>query len=250
MAQRERGRNERRAGCWSDKTDSDVRRRHRRFGFGVFGPMNSKKVRTLSLVAAGVLACVMVLALTSCSGGLSANTTNASNDTSSSTPVVIDNTQTFTPSSGTATAMLKVTSGSENEEAAEAIQYTVDASGVAVELHYMGSLDIMNLLESGGGDYDAVWPASSIWVSMGDVNLQEQITSLLSGGDRSSGSSDWLKDMVVRDPDAHPAMVNYESLVAQANKELEQQRHEPLLVVYPADGIAVSDSLFGYVDRG
>lgn len=56
--------------------------------------------------------------------------------------------------------------------------------------------------------------------------------------------------MVVRDPDAHPAMVNYESLVAQANKELEQQGHEPLLVVYPADGIAVSDSPFGYVDRG
>ncbi len=153
-------------------------------------PMNSKKVRPLSLVATGVLACVMVLALTSCSGGLSANTTNASNDTSSSTPAVIDNMQTFTPSSGTATATFKVASGSENEEAAEAIQYTVDASGVAVELHYMGSLDIMNLLESGGGDYDAVWPASSIWVSMGDVNLQGQITSLLSGGDRSSGSSD------------------------------------------------------------
>ena len=76
------------------------------------------------------------------------------------------------------------------------------------------------------------------------------MTQLLSGVDRSSGSSDWLKDMVVKDPDAHPAMVNYESLVVQANKELEQAGHEPMLVIYPADGIAVSDSPLGYVDCG
>ena len=297
--------------------------------------------RPLLALFAAVLACLMVLGLAACSGGHVTNSPSSS-AASSSTSTVVDNTQTFSPSSATAQTTLKVASGSENKEAAEAIQHAVDASGVAVELHYMGSLDIMELLKDGGEDYDVVWPASSIWVSMGDTGhlvknaqststtpvvlgvakskaielgwadesgatkavstsqvidavsagtlsfamtsatqsnsgasaylafltalsgkdtpltaddladttLQERMTALLLGVDRSSGSSDWLKDMVVRDPDAHPAMVNYESLVAQADKELEQQGHEPLLAVYPSDGIAISDSPLGYVDRG
>lgn len=297
--------------------------------------------RPLLALFTAVLACLMVLGLAACSGGHVTNSPSSS-AASSSTPTVVDNTQMFSPSSSTAQTTLKVASGSENKEAAEAIQHAVDASGVAVELHYMGSLDIMELLEDGGEDYDVVWPASSIWVSMGDTGhlvknaqststtpvvlgvakskaielgwadesgatkavstsqvidavsagtlsfamtsatqsnsgasaylafltalsgkdtpltaddladttLQERMTALLLGVDRSSGSSDWLKDMVVRDPDAHPAMVNYESLVAQADKELEQQGHEPLLAVYPSDGIAISDSPLGYVDRG
>lgn len=297
--------------------------------------------RPLLALFTAVLACLMVLGLAACSGGHVTNSPSSS-AASSSTSTVVDNTQTFSPSSSTAQTTLKVASGSENKEAAEAIQHAVDASGVAVELHYMGSLDIMELLEDGGEDYDVVWPASSIWVSMGDTGhlvknaqststtpvvlgvakskaielgwadesgatkavstsqvidavsagtlsfamtsatqsnsgasaylafltalsgkdtpltaddladttLQEHMTALLLGVDRSSGSSDWLKDMVVRDPDAHPAMVNYESLVAQADKELEQQGHEPLLAVYPSDGIAISDSPLGYVDRG
>ena len=297
--------------------------------------------RPLLALFAAVLACLMVLGLAACSGGHVTNSPSSS-AASSSTSTVVDNTQTFSPSSSTAQTTLKVASGSENKEAAEAIQHAVDASGVAVELHYMGSLDIMELLKDGGEDYDVVWPASSIWVSMGDTGhlvknaqststtpvvlgvakskaielgwadesgatkavstsqvidavsagtlsfamtsatqsnsgasaylafltalsgkdtpltaddladttLQERMTALLLGVDRSSGSSDWLKDMVVRDPDAHPAMVNYESLVAQADKELEQQGHEPLLAVYPSDGIAISDSPLGYVDRG
>lgn len=251
-------------------------------------------------------------------------------------------TQEFTPSSGEPKATLSIASGSENKEVATAIQQAVDDSGVAVTLHYMGSLDIMDALEQGGEHYDAVWPASSMWISMGDTrhlvkdarststtpivfgiaaskaqelgwasadgttvpvstadiidavssgdlafsmtsatqsnsgasaylafltalrggdgpltsddldddDLRERISTLLSGVDRSSGSSDWLKEMVVADPDRFDAMVNYESLVIQADKELTDDGHEPLLAVYPADGIAVSDSPLGYIDRG
>ena len=36
-------------------------------------------------------------------------------------------------------------------------------------MHYMGSLEIMNALKAGGQDHDAVWPASSMWISMGDT---------------------------------------------------------------------------------
>lgn len=74
--------------------------------------------------------------------------------------------------------------------------------------------------------------------------------SLLSGVDHSSGSSGWLKDMMVNDPDSHDSMVNYESLVIQADKELTAKGKEPLLAIYPSDGIAVADSPLGYVDRG
>lgn len=291
----------------------------------------------LALVAILALACVALLAACLAPGDGSSDTTAAE-----TTPAIENNVQTFTPAKGGSGTTLKVASGSENKEAAEAIQKAVDDAGVGVELHYMGSLDIMQVLKDGGDDYDAVWPASSIWLTMGDVDhvvkdaqststtpvvlgvakskavelgwaddsgtttsvsteqiidavssgklsfamtsatqsnsgasaylafltaltgkdtpltadgladtaLQQKMESLLSGVDRSSGSSDWLKDMVVKDPDAHPAMVNYESLVAQADKELEQAGHEPLLAIYPSDGIAVSDSPLGYVDRG
>ena len=312
-----------------------------RVGAGKSGKAEPWRVLRRAMAAfATALTCVALLAGCSAVGGLIRGTlgdSDGSGSTSSS-----GNTQTFSPGSGKATETLKIASGSENKEAASAIQKAVDASGVAVEMHYMGSLDIMQLLENGADGYDAVWPASSIWVSMGDTNhlvkdaqststtpvvfgvakskavelgwaddsgatksvstaqiidavssgklafamtsatqsnsgasaylafltalagtdqpltasqlddptLQQKVTQLLSGVDRSSGSSDWLKDMVVKDPDAHPAMVNYESLVVQANKELEQAGHEPMLVIYPADGIAVSDSPLGYVDRG
>ena len=51
------------------------------------------------------------------------------------------------------------------------------------------------------------------------------MTELLSGVDRSSGSSDWLKDMFLQGD--FDAMVNYECLVIQANQELEAQGREP-----------------------
>ena len=139
-----------------------------------------------------------------------------------------------------------------------------------IEMDYQGSLDIMRALQGETIDYDAVWPASSLWLTAGDTQyrvkhaqsisitpvvfgirqslasdllsaiqagelefcmtsatqsnsgcsayigflyallgnpdvitseslqtpgLSEQITQLLSGVDRSSGSSDWLKDL-------------------------------------------------------
>ena len=85
---------------------------------------------------------------------------------------------------------------------------------------------------------------------LNDAALQSSVKTLLSGVNHSSGSSDWLKDMLVNDPDASDSMVNYESLVIQANKELTAKNTEPLLAIYPSDGISVSDSPLAYVDRG
>ncbi|MGN0574807.1 MAG: VWA domain-containing protein, partial [Ruminococcus sp.] len=71
---------------------------------------------------------------------------------------------------------------------------------------------------------------------------------LLSGMDRSSGSSEWLKDMFLAGN--YDAMVNYECLIIDADKELVSQGKEPLYAVYPYDGLSIADSPLGYVDHG
>ena len=81
-----------------------------------------------------------------------------------------------------------------------------------------------------------------------DETLQEEIGSLLSGIDRSSGSSEWLMDMFLNGE--YDAMVNYECLIISANQELERQGRETLYVVYPEDGLSIADSPLGYVDHG
>ncbi|MBT1182318.1 VWA domain-containing protein [Bifidobacterium sp. CP2] len=286
------------------------------------------------IAAVAALICAAAMTLAGCSTG---NNQNDQADGASNA-----NTQRFTPVNGKSSGDITIASGSENKEVATAIQHAVDESGVTVTMKYMGSLDIMNVLESGADGYDAVWPASSMWISMGDTKhlvkeakststtpivfgiakskaeqlgwadssgktkpvstadilakvssgdlkfsmtsatqsnsgasaylafmtalrggdgplsdadladdtLKTNVTTLLKGVDRSSGSSDWLKDMVVKNPDRFDSMVNYESLVIQADKTLTKQGHDPLVAVYPSDGIAVSDSPLGYVDRG
>ena len=230
---------------------------------------------------------------------------------------------------------IRILSGSENQELEDIINACSEATGVDIQMEYKGSVDIMRELENGAPDYDAVWPASSIWVSMGDTghlikhsqsismtpvvfgireslaeklgfvgekvsvndiltairdgemsfcmtsatqsnsgasayigflyallgkqegltsedlqkpDLQADIRELLSGVERSSGSSDWLKDMFLEGD--YDAMVNYECLIIDANQQLEEEGKEPLYVVYPYDGLSIADSPLGYVDHG
>ena len=230
---------------------------------------------------------------------------------------------------------IRILSGSENEELEAVIDECSQATGVEIEMDYKGSVDIMRALESGAEEYDAVWPASSIWLSMGDVDhlvkhsqsismtpvvfgireslaeelgfkekdvsvkdilaaiqggkmsfcmtsatqsnsgasayigflyallgkqegmtvgdlqgerLRDDITGLLGGVERSSGSSDWLKDLFLKED--YDAMVNYECLIIDANRQLESEGKEPLYIVYPYDGLSIADSPLGYVDHG
>ena len=80
--------------------------------------------------------------------------------------------------------------------------------------------------------------------------LQAQLKTILSGVNRSSGSSDWLKDLYLSAPDRYDAMVNYESLIISANQALVSKGKEPLYVVYPKDGLAVADEPLAYLDHG
>lgn len=83
-----------------------------------------------------------------------------------------------------------------------------------------------------------------------DAAVQEKVKRLLGAVQRSAGSSGWLKDALVDNPDRFDAMFNYEALVIEANQALAKQGKEPLQVVYPKDGLAVADSPLGYVDKG
>ena len=230
---------------------------------------------------------------------------------------------------------LRILSGSENQELEGILDDFARERGVNIEMEYQGSLDIMRTLQGETVDYDAVWPASSLWLTAGDTQyrvkhtqsisitpvvfgirqslaeelgfvgtevsvsdllsaiqsgklnfcmtsatqsnsgcsayigflyallgnpdvitseslqtpgLSEQITQLLSGVDRSSGSSDWLKDLFLTG--GYDAMVNYECLIISANQELEARGEETLYAVYPYDGLSIADSPLGYVDNG
>ena len=230
--------------------------------------------------------------------------------------------------------VLRIVSGSENRELEDILGEYADQEGIRIEMTYMGSLDIMRLLGEEDIPYDAVWPASSLWLSVGDdahriqhaqsisitpvvfgirmslaqelgfvgrevsvvdllaairegklsfcmtsatqsnsgasayigflyallgnpevitaeelesEELRQQVKELLAGVERSSGSSDWLKEMFLEGD--YDAMVNYECLMIEANQELEERGEEPLYVVYPYDGLSLADSPLGYVDK-
>ncbi|ADU27782.1 VWA domain-containing protein [Ethanoligenens harbinense] len=233
-----------------------------------------------------------------------------------------------------AAVSLTVLSASENKEIAPIITQFTKQTGIKVNMVYKGSVDIMQTLQQGNIPYDAVWPANSMWINLGDkahkVKLQQsimtspvvfgvekdlaeqlgyvghdvtvdtilqdvkagklkfcmtsatqsnsgasayigfwyalrgnpdvlteadlndqtaqnQMKELLSGVNRSSGSSEWLKDLYLQG--GYSAMVNYEDVIIETNKELVKQKKQPLYVVYPKDGLTIADSPLGYIDN-
>jgi Ca-activated chloride channel family protein len=85
---------------------------------------------------------------------------------------------------------------------------------------------------------------------LAEPKLQDDMRGLLAQVDRSSGSSGWLKDSLVANPGAYDAMINYESVIIEANQALVTAGQDPLVVIYPANGLAVADSPLGFIDKG
>jgi len=232
----------------------------------------------------------------------------------------------------------RIISGSENKELEPILQRFARKHKRAIEVKYLGSVDIMLELERGAEmEADAVWPANSLWITLGDrqkvvkhersilhspvvlgvkrsiaqnlgwdqtpiriadvlqaaeqgrlrfamtsatqsnsgasaylgflhamagappvltsemladPEVQSRTKRILHNVHRSSGSSGWLKDFLLEKPEEMDAMFNYESMVIEANKVLERQGKEPLMALYPEDGILMADSPLGYVQRG
>ncbi|MCW3058670.1 MAG: uncharacterized protein JWQ02_491 [Capsulimonas sp.] len=80
--------------------------------------------------------------------------------------------------------------------------------------------------------------------------LQSKIKRILSTVNRSAGSSGWLKDLFLSKYDSYDGMVNYESVIIDADRELVASGKEPLYVIYPVDGLTIADSPLGYIDKG
>jgi Ca-activated chloride channel family protein len=273
--------------------------------------------------------CIILLSLTV--SGCGGNEKTAS-------PVTVSrdgNTTVVSEKNSTSKNSLRIVSGSENRDLEFLLEDFCGKNGAAVTITYMGSLDIMQILQQGGGEYDAVWPANSMWISLGDTSfkvkhtasiyqtpvvfgikksiagtlgftarevsvadilaaiqskrltfcmtsatqsnsgacayisflyaflgnpeminssdlddpvLQRSVSELLKGINRSSGSSDWLKDLFLSSD--YDAMVNYETLIISANKQLKEEGRESLYAVYPKEGVAMADSPLGYIDKG
>lgn len=77
---------------------------------------------------------------------------------------------------------LRIVSGSENKVLEPIVEEYAAKSNKKVSLTYLGSLDIMKRLQAKMTDFDAVWPASSIWLQMGDKEhrLKHQATTSVS----------------------------------------------------------------------
>ncbi|MCW3097258.1 MAG: uncharacterized protein JWL77_2876 [Chthonomonadaceae bacterium] len=242
-----------------------------------------------------------------------------------------------TPPAPSAASTFRIVSGSENQTLQPIIERFGAQNGVQIKMDYRGSVDIMAMLESGAADADAVWPANSLWIALGDSRkhvkdtrsifwspvvfgvkrsvarslgwssgkevsveailqaaeagklrymmtsatqsnsgasaylgylyafagkpevltashlqntaVQSKIKRFLGTVNRSAGSSGFLKDLFLQKYDDYDAMVNYEAVVIETNQALVAQGKEPLVVVYPADGLAIADSPLGYVDQ-
>ncbi|XOF34364.1 MAG: substrate-binding and vWA domain-containing protein [Candidatus Electrothrix sp. YB6] len=66
-------------------------------------------------------------------------------------------------------APLSIVSGSENKTLEPLLQQFARKNGINISMQYMGSVDIAHEIAKGkSSQFDAVWPASSLWLSLGD----------------------------------------------------------------------------------
>ncbi len=80
-----------------------------------------------------------------------------------------------------------------------------------------------------------------------DENLKSELTALFSGLERSSGSEDFLEELFLKGN--YEAVVTYEFSIINMNKKLVAEGKEPLYIVYPIDGVSISDSPIAYIKQ-
>lgn len=77
--------------------------------------------------------------------------------------------------------------------------------------------------------------------------LKTELTQLYTGVTRSSGSDEFLEEMFLKGD--YEAVITYETSLIHINQELTKQGKEPLYIVYPKDGVSISDSPFAYISH-
>jgi len=82
-----------------------------------------------------------------------------------------------------------------------------------------------------------------------DEELLTKTRNLLKWINRSSWSSNWLKELFINKYDSLDAMVNYESLIIDTNKELKEIWKDPLYTFYIKEWTVFSNSPLSYIDK-
>ena len=78
--------------------------------------------------------------------------------------------------------------------------------------------------------------------------LIRKMKSFFSGLERTSGDEDFLEESFINGN--YDAAVTYESSIININKKLINMGREPLYLIYPVDGVSISDSPLVYVNNG
>ena len=81
-----------------------------------------------------------------------------------------------------------------------------------------------------------------------DDKVKENLKTLFSGMERSSGSEEFLEELFLKGD--YEAVVTYESSIININKQLVSNGKEPLYAIYPVDGVSISDSPFAFINNG
>src|SRR5215211_3205586 len=73
------------------------------------------------------------------------------------------------PNSHDSRFTFRLVTGTENRSLVPLLEQFAEQEDVKIEFTHQGSVDTMLELQSGAASYDAVWPASSIWLTLGDT---------------------------------------------------------------------------------
>ncbi len=79
-------------------------------------------------------------------------------------------------------------------------------------------------------------------------SLNEKLVNFLSGVERTSGSDEFLDTLLLNNK--YDAAVAYESSFINLNKKLASEGKEPFYLIYPVDGVTISDSPLAYLNNG
>lgn len=77
--------------------------------------------------------------------------------------------------------------------------------------------------------------------------LKQNMVRLLSGVERTSGSEEFLDELMMKG--FYDAALSYESSFIALNQKLVKEGKEPYYLIYPVDGVTISDSPFAFLNR-
>ncbi len=77
--------------------------------------------------------------------------------------------------------------------------------------------------------------------------LKNDLKDFFSGLERTSGDEDFLEQSFINGD--YDAAVSYESSIININKKLVKSGKEPLYLIYPYDGVSISDSPLVFIDN-